>query len=85
MATEWSYCKVAYLLDTEEVGLPMCALVRAHEITEPRQLIDAVLSGAVATWPRTTKRGVKQLFGVLRNQCGVDAATLKEAAQRYYL
>ncbi len=82
-STEWTYCKVAFMLDYEEVILPMCDAVKRANIWEPAELVQAVLSGAVKTWPKTTKKGIKQLFSVLRNQCGVDAQTLMEAAKLY--
>lgn len=80
---EWSYSKVAYLLDVEEVVWPMCEAVKAANIWEPAELVQAVLSGEVKTWKKTTKRGIKQLFTVLANQCKVDKATLNEAAKLY--
>lgn len=80
---EWSYSKVAFLLDVEEVVWPMVALVKAADIWTKEQLIEAVLSGKAAKWPKATKRGFKDLFRVLRNHCGVDAATLMTAAKLY--
>lgn len=80
---EWSYSKVAYLLDTEEVIWPMCEAVKRAGIWEPAELMEAVISGAVKSWPKVTKRGIKDLFRVLRNQCKMDAATLMEAAKLY--
>lgn len=80
---EWSYCKVAFLLDYEEVIWPMCEAVKRADIWEPADLVKAVTSGAVKEWPKVTKRGIKDLFRVLRNQCKVDAATLMEAAKLY--
>lgn len=80
---EWSYTKVAFMLDYEEVIWPMCDAVKRANIWEPAELVDAVLSGAVKSWPKVTKKGIKGLFKVLRNQCNVDAATLMEAAKLY--
>lgn len=80
---DWVYSKVAYILDTEEVILPMCDAVRRANIWEPAELVNAVLTGAVKDWPKVTKKGIKGLFKVLRNQCHVDAATLMEAAKLY--
>lgn len=80
---EWSYTRVAYVLDVEEVIWPMVSLVKAAGIWEVDELVHAVLSGSVRKWPKVTKKGIKQLFAVLRNQCGVDAKTLKEAAKLY--
>lgn len=80
---EWAYCKVAYLLDVQEVIWPMVALVKAADIWEPKQLVDAVLSGEVKTWEKVTKKGIKQLFRVLKEELGIDAKTLNEAAKLY--
>lgn len=80
---EWTYCKVAYLLDVQEVIWPMVAVVRSHDVREPQQLVDAVLSGNVRTWEKVTKKGIKQLFRVLREELGIDAKTLNEAAKLY--
>lgn len=80
---EWSYSKVAFMLDYEEVVWPMCEAVRAANIWEPAELIEAVISGKVKSWKKATKRGIKQLFQVLRNQCRMDAKTLMEAAKLY--
>ncbi len=80
---EWSYTKVAYMLDTEEVIWPMCEAVKRADIWEPAELVQAVLTGAVKTWPKVTKKGIKGLFRVLQNQCGVDKATLNQAAKLY--
>lgn len=81
--SEWYYSKVSFILDTEEVILPMCDAVRRANIWEPQDLVEAVLTGAVKTWPGVTKRGIKQLFRAVRNQCKVDAAALMEAAKLY--
>lgn len=81
--SEWYYSKVSFILDYEEVILPMCDAVRRANIWEPQELVEAVLTGAVKTWPGVTKRGIKQLFQVLRNQCKIDAATLAKAATLY--
>lgn len=80
---EWSYTKVAFMLDVEEVIWPMCEAVKRANIWEPAELVEAVLTGTVKTWPKVTKKGIKGLFNVLRNQCKVDAATLMEAAKLY--
>lgn len=80
---EWAYCKVAYMLDVEEVIWPTVDAVKAADIWEPEQLVKEVLEGKAKEWKGVTKKGLKQLFAVLRNQCGVDAKTLFEAAQKY--
>lgn len=80
---EWSYSKVAYLLDIENVIWPMVALIKAANIWTADELLEAVLSGEAAMWPKATKRGYKDLFRVLRNQLNVDAKTLMEAAKLY--
>lgn len=83
MNQEWSYSKVAYILDAEEVIWPMCENVRRANIWEPAELVEAVITGAVKSWPKVTKKGIKGLFKVLKNQCGMDAKTLMEAAKLY--
>lgn len=80
---EWVYCKVAYLLDVEGVIWSTVDAIKAADIWEPEQLIKAVLEGEVKEWKGVTKRGIKQLFNVLRNQCGVDEKTLFEAVKLY--
>lgn len=80
---EWSYSKVAFMLDVEEVIWPMCEAVKRANIWEPAELMNAVLSGAIKDWPKVTKKGIKGLFKVMKNQCHVDAATLMEAAKLY--
>lgn len=80
---EWSYSKVAYMLDYEEVIWPMCEAVRRAGIWTPDELVNAVLTGAVKSWPKVTKKGIKGLFKVLRNQCKVDMSTLMDAAKLY--
>lgn len=80
---EWSYTKVAFMLDTEEVIWPMCESVKRAGIWEPAELVEAVTSGAVRSWPKVTKKGIKGLFKVLKNQCGVTADVLMEAAKLY--
>lgn len=83
---EWAYSKVAYFLDVEEVIWPTVDAVKANGVETPEQLVKAVLEGEVKTWPKgpkVTKKGLKQLFMVLRNQCGVNAAALAKAAKLY--
>lgn len=80
---EWNYTKVSYILDVEEVILPTCDAVRSAGIYEVEDLIKWVLDGKAKGRKGVTKKGLKQLFRVLRNQCGVDAKTLMEAAQHY--
>lgn len=80
---EWAYTKVAFMLDAEEVIWPMCESVKRANIWEPAELVEAVLTGAVKDWPKVTKKGIKGLFKVLKNQCNMDAATLMEAAKLY--
>jgi len=80
---EWAYCKVAYMLDLEEVVWATTEQVRAHNIREPQELVEAVLSGEVRDWPKVTVRGLKGLFRVLRLQCNVDIDTLFDAARLY--
>lgn len=80
---EWSYTKLAYMLDVEEVIWPMCEAVRRANIWTPEQLVEAVLLGDIRMWPKVTKKGLKGLFKVLRNQCKVDNKTLFEAAKLY--
>lgn len=80
---EWCYCKVAFMLDYEEVIWPMVEAVKRAGICEPAELVEAVLTGAVKSWPKVTKKGIKGLFEVLKNQCGIDAKTLMEAAKLY--
>lgn len=81
---EWSYTKVSYLLDTEEVILPMCAAVKRANIWDVPELVKAVLSGEAAKWPKTTKKGYKGLFRVLHNQCGVSADILRPLWAKVY-
>lgn len=83
MNQEWSYSKVAFMLDYEEVIWPMCEAVKRANIWEPAELVEAVITGAVKSWPKVTKKGIKGLFKVLKNQCGMDAKTLMEAAKLY--
>lgn len=80
---EWSYSKVAFMLDYEEVIWPMCEAVKRANIWEPAELVEAVITGAVKSWPKVTKKGIKGLFKVLKNQCNMDAVTLMEAAKLY--
>lgn len=82
---QWYYSKASYLLDVEEVVMPMVNCVKRHGITEQAQLVTAVLSGTVAEWPKVTRRGVKGLFRVLYNQCNIDKATLTATWARYYM
>lgn len=80
---EWSYSKVAFLLDYEEVVWETCEAVRRAGIWEPAELVQAVLAGKAKEWKGITKRGIKGLFKVLANQCKVDSGTLFEAAKLY--
>lgn len=81
----WAYSKVAFLLDVEEVIWPMVALVRARNITSPTELVKVVTSGQVFSWPRATKRGLKQLVRTVHIHCGVSADKALALCKEYGL